>query len=235
MCGSIAAVFLTGCTEGDFGEQPSRPATTEQRLGMLKYDLQKNPDSAASLKEYGDIQAGLGQWNQAMGAYREALLVAPGDREALLGYGEAQLALGDYAGALDTTNKAGGGDLRSALLQSGALAGLNQLDQARTVLEAAAKSYPRNLDVRSNLGIVAALQQDPMAYGIARAAAFAPDASYTHRRNLILVGGITGAEGNARADGPQLGLEAADVSGIIGIGRRARTQGASAFGVIPGA
>ena len=170
-----------------------------------------------------------------MGAYREALVVSPKDRESLLGYGEGQLALGDYSGALKTVSAIPGNDVRTLLLRAGALTGLNRLSEAEAVLNAARKANPRNLDVRSNIAIVFALSRNPQAYAVARAVAFAPDASYSHRRNLVLVGGIAGQEAVARRDGAELGVSPDEISQIIAIGRRARTEGISAFGILAGA
>ena len=100
---------------------------------------------------------------------------------------------------------------------------------------AASSANPRDLDLRSNIAIVAALGSDPQAYAIARAAAFAPDATHAHRRNLVLVGGMTGQDRPAREDGLQLGLDAQEITDILAVGRRARSQGMSAFGVLAGA
>ena len=231
----LVALALAGCADDNssFGPEPSRPLTASQRMGELQVALRRNPNDVETLKEYGKIQADLGQWSQSMGAYREALLVKPDDRDAVMGYGRAQLAVGDYAGALSMAQKAGGSDLPVLLLKSGALTGLNRLAEARAVLDAATRMHPRDLDVRSNIAIIAGLTGDPQAYGIARAAAFAPDSSYSHRRNLILVGGMTRQDATARADGQQLGLAREEIGDILAVGHRARTQGMRAFGIMP--
>lgn len=229
-----ALALISGCTEAEFGGDTSRPTSAAQQMAQLRYDIQRDPNNVEALKEIGDLQAGQGQWSQAMGAYREALVVSPKDRDALLGYGEGQLALGDYSGALKTVTAIQVQDVRAMLLRAGALAGLNRLSEARTVLNRAQKTNPRDLDVRSNLSLVSALSQDPQAYPIARAVAFAPDASYSHRRNLVLVGGIAGQEAAARRDGAQLDIGSDEIGQIITIGRRARSQGISAFGILAG-
>ncbi|RMC34927.1 tetratricopeptide repeat protein [Paracoccus alkanivorans] len=233
--GLIALSLIAGCTDAEFGSDTSRPTSEAQHLAQLRYDLKQDPNDIEALKKIGDMQAGRGQWSQAMGAYREALVVSPNDRDALLGYGEGQLALGDYGGALETVKAIPDQQVRVLLLRAGALAGLNRLTEARAVLELARKGNPRDLDVRSNLAIVSALSHDPQAYPIARAAAFAPDASYSHRRNLVLVGGIAGQEAAARQDGTQLGIGSDEITQIIAIGRRARTEGIRAFGILAGA
>ncbi|AGT08864.1 hypothetical protein [Paracoccus aminophilus] len=226
---------LAGCADSEFGMQPSRATSGEQQMAELRSTLKRNPNDSKALKQIGDMQAKSGNWSQAMGAYREALLVNQRDSEARLGYGEGQLALGDYTGALATATEVGGTSIRVQQLRSGALAGLNRLGEARQVLEAASTSAPRNLDLRSNLAIIAALSRDPQAYAIARAAAFAPDSSYAHRRNLMLVGGMSGNDAVAKQDGAQLGLDPAEIGDIIAVGRRAKTQGMRAFGVLAGA
>ena len=228
----VSVLALAACTEGEFGQQPSRPTTKAQQLGELRVGLRKNPTDVTALKKIGDIEAGSGRWNEAMGAYREALVVSPSDRDAILGYGESQLALGDYAGALTMAQRAGGTDIRAKLLQAGALAGLNRLAEARAVLDQASQMNPRDLDVRSNIALVAALSRDPQAYAIGRAVAFAPDSTHAHKRNLVLVGGIMGQEAVARQDGLQLGLGSDAVNQILAVGRRAKTQGMRAFAVL---
>lgn len=230
----VALAILAGCAESQFGIEPTPQTSAAQRMAELRQDLGRDPNDGAALKEIGDMEARMGQWNQAMGAYREALLVQPRDREARLGYGEGQLALGDYTGALATAEQAGGSDIRVMLLQAGALAGMNRLAEARQVLDRATTAAPRNLDVRMNIAIVAGLSRDPQAYPIARAAAFAPDSEYGHRRNLILVGGMTQMDQIARQDGAQLGLDPEEIAQILAVGRRARTQGMAAFGVQAG-
>ncbi|SMO45027.1 hypothetical protein [Paracoccus laeviglucosivorans] len=234
LLGLFLLAMLAGCAENEFGVEPTRETSAAQKMAELKVNLKRDPNDGTSLKEIGDMQAANGQWSQAMGAYREALLVQPSDRDARLGYGEGQLAVGDYAGALSTAEKAGGSDIRVLLLRSGALAGLNRLGEARGVLDSASAAAPRNLDVRTNIAIVGALSRDPQAYAIARAAAFAPDSEYSHRRNLVLVGGIAGQDANARQDGIQLGLGSEEIGDILAVGRRARVQGMAAFGVLAG-
>lgn len=232
LCGVAALTLISGCAEGQFGASPPRMVNDQERLGQLQSKIRRSPNDTAALNEYGQLQAANSQWNQAMGAYREAMLISPANRESRLGYGEAQLALGDFPGALVTADQLGATDVRTRQLRAGALTGLNRLSEARQLLETTSRQEPRNLDVRSNLALVLALSRDPTAYGIARAAAFAPDADFTHVRNLILVAGVVGAEAQARTDGATLGLESSEVNEILAVGRRARTHGMSAFGIV---
>ena len=109
---------------------------------------------------------------------------------------------------------------------------MNRLTEARTELTTAQQIAPRDLDVRSNLALVAALQGDATAYAIGRAVAFAPDAEYSHIRNMVLVGGITGNDASARNDAERRGLDPAEIGDILAVGRRARTQGMRAFTVL---
>lgn len=229
----VALAGLTGaCTDPAFGVAETRQTTAVERVVELRGTLRTNPTDTAALTRLGDLYADQGMWPESMGAYREALIVAPGDRNLLLGYGRGQLAVGDFAGALRTATQAGDQDVRGMLLKAGALTGLNQLAPARALLERAQRTAPRDLDVRSNISLVAALQRDPAAYAIARAAAFAPDAEYSHIRNLVLVGGITGNDGAATEDGERRGLDPAEIGGILTVGHRARTQGMGAVTVL---
>ncbi|MFI0397167.1 tetratricopeptide repeat protein [Paracoccus jiaweipingae] len=227
-----AVVALTACNDPNFGMAETTTTSAAQRVGQLKAELRSRPNDTRVLAEIGRIYADQGFWTESMGAYREALIVTPGQRDLVLGYGRAQLALGDYAGALKSAQQAGGGDVDVLLLRAGALAGLGQLGKARGVLDAARGLNPRDLDVRSNIAVVAALSGDPQAYAIARAVAFAPDAQNRHIRNMILVGGITGMDGNARSDAEQRGMDPAEIGDILAVGRRARVQGMRAFTVL---
>lgn len=224
--------LLAACTDPNFGLAESRPTTATQQLGELKGQLRSQPSNADTLKKIGKLQAAQSYWPESMGAYREALIVAPGDREALLGFGNAQLAMGDYNGALQTAANAGGADIEVLILKSGAMAGLGQLPQARAILEQAQAINPRDLDVRNNIALVAALSGDPTAYAMARSVAFAPDATPRHILNLPVVGGITGNDAAARTDASRLGVQPEEIGDLIAVGRRARLQGLQALSVL---
>lgn len=228
----LVAGLASACTDPNFGVAETRQTTAVERVVELRRDLRGNPADVATLNKLGDLYADQGMWAESMGAFREALIIAPDNRNLLLGYGRGQLALGDFGGALATAQRAGTQDVRGMLLKSGGLAGAGRLPEARATLETARKMAPRDLDVRSNLALVAALQGDGAAYGIARAAAFAPDAEFSHIRNLVLVGGITGNDGAAREDGERRGLDPAEIGGILSVGHRARSQGMSAITVL---
>lgn len=226
MIGALAAC------DPEYGLEQTRQTTATQRVAELRHELRTDPGDVDALRQMGKIYADQGLWVESMGAYREALIVAPGDRLLMLGYGRGQLAVGDYAGAYKSAQSAGGGDVEVMLLRSGALAGMNRLTEARTELTTAQQIAPRDLDVRSNLALVAALQGDATAYAIGRAVAFAPDAEYSHIRNMVLVGGITGNDASARNDAERRGLDPAEIGDILAVGRRARTQGMRAFTVL---
>lgn len=230
--GVLALTLVAACANGEFGPATPSMVSEGERLGELQAKIRRNPNDTKALNEFGDLQAANGQWNQAMGAYREAILIAPTNRDARLGLGEAQLALGDFNGALATATQLGSTDVRTRQLRAGALTGLNRLPEARALLEQTSRQEPRNLDVRSNLALVLGLSRDPTSYGVARATAFAPDADYTHVRNLILVGGLMGYEREAKTDGGTLGLQPDEVNDILKLGRRARSEGMRAFGII---
>ena len=232
IAGALAFLSAAGCTDPAFGVAESRQTTAVERVAELRHELRRDPADTGVLNEMGKIYADQGLWSESMGAYREALIVTPGDRGMLLGYGRGQLAQGDYAGALRTAQQAGGGDVAVLLLRSGALTGLGRLTEARAVLETAQRMNPRDLDVRSNIALVAALQNDPAAYSIARAVAFAPDSTFSHIRNLVLIGGITGNDAHARDDGERRGLDASEIGDLLAVGRRARIQGMQAITVL---
>ena len=230
----VIACALAGCV-GTFGPSPSQLSTSNSKIASLTQDLKKRPNDVGTLRNLGQEYAGIGRWHESLGAYREALILNQKDREAVLGFARAQIATGDYAGALRHAELAlaSKADARALLLKGGALVGLNRLSEARVVLRQAVDMNPRDLDLRSDLALAEAMAKDPSAYGLARSAAFAPDADIRHMRNLVLVGGILGVTAEATRDAGLLGIPPEEAKAIIAIGTRARNEGMRAFGVAP--
>ena len=232
---ALLALIVAGCAEQNalLDRESMGLVSSADRVAQLKAQLAANPNDAALLRAIGVEYARQARWTESAGAYREALLVAPSDRAAVLGYGRALMGGRDFAAA----REAGLAALRSrrdreALMLAGvALAAERRTQDSRTLLSEALALAPRDLAVRTNLALAAALAGDPTAYGEMRTVAFAPDADLRHRRNLVLVGGILGFEDQARAEAPTLGIGAEEAAAILAIGRRARSEGAAAFGV----
>lgn len=226
-------VLLAGCETADFGRTAGIATTSDQRVASFRAQLAKRPDDVKSLVGIGDEFARQSEWARASGAYREALIVNAASREAMIGYASAQAALGEYSSALSTaqTAVAQKGDIEGIMAAAVALNGQRRHTEAKTLLDQALAINPRDLDVRNNLALTMALAKNPAAYQLQRAVAFAPDADFRHRRNFYLIAAMLGKESSAKRDGASLGLATNEIKSVTAIGRKARSQGMSAFGV----
>lgn len=230
----VLALLLAGCAPGgsDLGGTVSF-ATPGERVAALNARLAQRPNDPGLLSDIGAEHARAGRWDAAAGAYREALLVDPGRREANLGYGRALIGGGRYdaASAHALAAVEARRDREALLLAGVALTAQGRVQEGVARLAAARAADPRDLTARTNLALALALARDGRAYGLMREVAFAPDADPRHRRNLILVAGMLGLDAQARADAPALGISGSEAASILALGRRARTEGARAFGV----
>ncbi len=228
-----AGSLLAGCGDRPFGRSVGPATTSDERIAELRGTLARQPESIAALTGIGREYARQARWPEAAGAYREALIVDPGNRDALLGFSAATSALGDYGTALTHAERAVAArpDLPALTLAGVALSGQGRQAEARATFERALAERPRDLDVRNNLAITMALAGDPAAVPTARGVAFAPDADVRHRRNYLMVAAIAGQEAVVRGDAARLGITEAAMAEIFEIGRRARSSGVAAFGV----
>ena len=228
------ALVLVGCAPQDLTVARSASlVTSTERVAALRSRLAARPDDPDVLKALGAENLRQGQWQAAAGAYHEALLVAPADRDATLGYGRALLGGGRYgaARAHGEAALAARRDREALILTGAALAAEGRAAEGAAHLAAARAAAPRDLAARTNLALALALAGDPSAYDVMREVAFAPDADPRHRRNLVVVGGMLGLDARARSDAAALGIRGRELAGILEIGRRARSEGARAFGV----
>lgn len=225
--------LVVGCAET--GGPGAGPGVTraEDRLALLETRLRRAPRDVGTLNAIGHEYARMGRWSLSAGAHREALLLAPSDRAAMMGFGGAQIGLADYAGGMEQGRRAmaGGADMPAMLLASAAMAGGGRHGEARALIDRAMAADPAHLDMRNNLGLTLALAGDASAVSVTRAVAFAPTADLRHRRNHVMVAAMMGQEAQARADATRLGIDAGVAEAVIAMGRRARSEGARAFGV----
>jgi transitional endoplasmic reticulum ATPase len=86
----------------------------EETIRALRRAVADSPANTALLGHLGDVLRGLGRWDEAGAAYREALVAAPDDRGVRLGLAEALLAQGQRSQARDLAEDLVGEDGASA-------------------------------------------------------------------------------------------------------------------------
>ena len=97
------------------------------------------------------VQAG--KYEQAGGAFEQALKLAPGRKEAELGLADCLQKSGHHQTALDHY-RAAGPSLPARLGEARTLIALKQLEEARTVLESALREYPSDVALHVELSRV---------------------------------------------------------------------------------
>lgn len=228
-----ALLTLAACGPMAFGRGIGVATSSDERVAELRGEVARNPTNLKALNALGREYARQGQWQRAAGSYREALIVNSGDRTALLGFSATQSALGNYSVALSHADRTIGRRVQTdaLILRGVALTGMRRMTEARAAFDAAARAAPRDLDARNNLALTLAMAGDGSALPVMRNVAFAPNADLRHKRNYFLVASILGQESAARADSGSLGIPSSDIDKINAIGRNARNQGVSAFGL----
>jgi Flp pilus assembly protein TadD len=173
------------------------------------------PDSYVRL---GDACLRAGRLKDASEAYRASLAKAPDNAEALLGVGSVMVRQGRPEAALDTLTKA------APLLNTAVaydrlgvaqtLAG--QLPQARASFGTAVQLAPDDLDIRTNQALAAALADDgEAALTTMREIAHSPVAEARHRRDFVVVLGMTGHPAEAESDTALGDLSKKEVRGLL--------------------
>ena len=236
----VLGFLLSGCAStswletmafGAFGEKPS----VDGQDGMLRVaaDIEAQGQIASALPIYeraastssdvtsqlrlGDAYMRAGKTDQAIQAYRAALVSAPDNPDALLGLGSALFRAGDPDGAVVPLAKVAPmvntmtayNRLGVAQIQAG------QFAQAQASFDAASALAPDDLDIRTNLALAAALDgQETKAIEATRAVVASPGAQARHRRNLMIVFGLLGRAAEGRAAAPS-GLSADEVKRLL--------------------
>ncbi|MBV9564307.1 MAG: tetratricopeptide repeat protein [Bradyrhizobium sp.] len=173
------------------------------------------PDSYVRL---GDACLRAGRFKDASEAYRASLAKAPDNAEALLGVGSVMVRQGRPEAALETLSKA------APLLNTAVaydrlgvaqtLAG--QLPQARASFGTAVQLAPDDLDIRTNQALAAALADDgEAALTTMREIAHSPVAEARHRRDFVVVLGMTGHPAEAESDTALGDLSKKEVRGLL--------------------
>jgi Flp pilus assembly protein TadD len=215
------ASLLAGCS----GIQTLLPSFAERlapqsQLAGLAADVEARGDAATALALYqraaadgsATAQMSLGeaylrhsQIAAAIAAYKAALARDPRSTEAQLGLGLAELRGGNV--------EAGLANLRAAAPRANTAVGYNRLAAAEAMVgevEAARASFqkalslaPGDLDLKTNLALLAALSgQGETAVAAMQDVVRAAAAQAGHERNYVLVLGLAGREADARRLAP---------------------------------
>jgi len=255
--GVIAAGVLSGCANGLETGGEASPHDPSEGLLRLAADVEAHGQDAAALSLYqravtasgetprayvqlGDASLRAGQIGPAISAYRGALSKAPDDGQALLGLGTALVRQGNPEEALDPLARA------APTLKTAAAYGrlgvaqtlVGQLPEAQASFESAMALAPDDLDLRTNWALAAALGgKDDAAVEKMRQVVQSPAAELRHRRDFVVLLGITGRVDEARA--AAAGISARDLRDLLQRGASIRAMAtvkerAKALGTITG-
>jgi Flp pilus assembly protein TadD len=161
--------------------------------------------NAAAQLRLGEAYLRAGKTDQAIQAYRVALAGAPDNPDALLGLGSALVRAGDPDGAVVPLAKVAPiVNTMTAYNRLGVAQTLaGRFTQAQESFDYASALAPDDLDIRTNLALVAALDgQETKAIEATRAVVASPGAEARHRRNLMIVFGLLGRAAEGRAAAP---------------------------------
>ena len=197
--------------------------------------------SAASQLRLADAYLRAGKTQQAIAAYRAALVAAPDNPDALLGLGTALVRAGDPDAAVVALAKVAPiVNTMTAYNRLGVAQTLaGRFAQAQESFDAASALAPDDLDIRTNLALAAALDgQEAKAIEATRAVVASPGAEARHRRNLMIVFGLLGRAAEGRAAAPKE-LSADEVKRLLARASAIRAIGdakarAKALGTIMG-
>lgn len=218
---ALAIVILSGCatTQNQDKLETAKQTGTSSRLLQLAADIEKQGDSGTALALYeqaasnpgasagtfvelGDAYMRAGYPDQAIKSYKAALSRSPNYGPALVGLGWVMVNQGDTEAGLRTlaegTRSVNTTEAYNRLGVAQTFAG--QIGPALATFQHALSLAPDDLDIQINMAIALALANDAgKALPLARKVATAPNASLHHKRNAILVYGLVGQAGEARA------------------------------------
>ena len=224
-CGTLSQSWLDAVASTDKSEQDGlmRVASDIEAQGQIAAALPIYEQAAAASNDaptqlrLGDAYMRAGKIDQAIQAYRAALAVAPDNAAALLGLGTALVRTGDVDGGVVALAKAAPiVNTMTAYNRLGVAQTLSgQFTQAHQSFDTASALAPDDLDIRTNLALVAALDgQETKAIDASRAVVTSPGAQARHRRNLMIVYGLLGLLDEGRASAPK-GLPANEVKKLL--------------------
>ncbi|TWH00092.1 Flp pilus assembly protein TadD [Mesorhizobium sp. J18] len=218
---ALVIVILSGCatTQNQSKLDAAEQGGKSSRLLRLAADIEKQGDtgtaialyeqaasaqdaSAQTFVELGDAYMRAGYPDQAIQSYKAALSRSPNYGPALVGLGWVMVNEGDTEAGLRTlaegTRSVNTVEAYNRLGVAQTFAG--QIEPALATFQQALSLAPNDLDIQINMAIAMALANDASrALPLARKVATSPSASLHHKRNAILVYGLLGQAGEARA------------------------------------
>jgi Flp pilus assembly protein TadD len=229
------ASILAGCTTLPEGPGMTAQGKPEDGLLRLASDIEAHGQPEAALPIYqravsvagetpdayvsfGDACLRAGRLNEAKQAYRASLAKAPDNADALLGLGSVMVRQGKPEAGIDALAKAAP-VLKTAVAYdrlgvAQTLAG--QLPQARASFGTAVELAPGDLDIRTNQALAAALADDgDAAVTSMREIVHSPVAEPRHRRDFVVVLGMTGHPAEAESDAALGDLSKKEVRSLL--------------------
>ncbi len=211
--------FATGSPSLDVGSVALANGAPDTALHIAQQKLAANPSNVPALVMQAGAQAALGQRDQAMRSYGQALSIDPADPAASLGLGRLQLG-SDPAAAANVLLPLTTRDPRNvaALIDLGIARDLlGQHAEAQRTYRLALAIDPDRIAGNINLGLSLALSGDSQqALAILRPVALNPSASPRMRQDLavalVLAGDDAGAARILHTDMPPPQVQAAVTS-----------------------
>lgn len=230
--GNRDAASYAGSYEGNQALEPSAPArelSSGERndsgasLNRVASDLESHGEKETALAlyrqaviasaddpdvsvQYGDACMRAGKTLAAIEAYRAALAKSPDNAEAQFGLGSAMVKKGELEKGLALLTKAAPRVNSAAAYNRLGIAQMlaGQLKAAQASFASAQALTPDDLDIGTNLALVAALANEPdAAMAAVNQVAASPAAASRQRRDLVMVLSLLGRDGEARKIAPE--------------------------------
>jgi Flp pilus assembly protein TadD len=173
----------------------------ETALALYRQAVMASPDDPDANIQYGDACMRAGKTATAIAAYRTALGKSPDNAEGLVGLGSALVKQGELKQGLELLAKAAPRVNSAAAYNRLAIAQMlaGQPEAAEASFASAKALTPNDLDIGTNLALVAALaNHKDAALAAVKEVAAAPTAEPRQRRDLVIVLGLLGRESEAR-------------------------------------
>jgi Flp pilus assembly protein TadD len=178
----------------------------ETALALYRQAVIASDDAPDANVQYGDACMRAGKTTAAIAAYRVALAKSPDSAEAELGLGSALVKKGELEKGLALLAKAAPRVNSTAAYNRLAIAQMlaGQINEAKASFASAQALTPDDLDIGTNLALVAALANQPdAALAAVHEVAASPATEPRQRRDLVMVLGLLGRDSEARKIAPE--------------------------------